>query len=718
MLDKKMLPPSFSRDRKPVDDRISEFTTPNSVIDLVGYLGANFEPESVLDPSCGTGGFIDSFLKYCKKPSVNIKGVEINGAVAKAAKEEFKAHRNVVIEIKDSLAEDAFKTGERYDVVMCDPPFGRTFFQKKVYPNTETAFLDKCLSLVKQEGYLIIVVPDGVLSRSDHVSREIRAKIIKHFNLIAVLSLPAFIYAHYTSSKSSIKSSILVIKNSEPSRKGIIFGDFKDTNFKKDYLWECISKSGKPNPPLFLIERNTITEEIELHRHLPVEYKIGTEVQTYPFVRLSEIADIIPIRKISELGFDSLILRKVGNFKIVSRDYLTKISEKTIKNYCLLRLRENLNIDFLRLIFESEIFQKQVELISRGAFIRSIRDKDLADILIPLPTLEDQIKIAQNYRNVEMIVADAVALREKILKDPISKDILLDKRVTKGMKNFSDQAIRSTLEDLPSPIAMVLRQTRNIGSGREDLTNSVALFDTLLKFMGSLIIMESYQKHLFEHVGKIAGVSFLTPSIGKWFAAFRNVTQEIVRLDRDGELINSLLCAGILSRAKEMVKQIEDTRVISIRNDYLAHGAIGIPDETYRVKNDELRSLNDALVNEMAESLYGYKLIYMIDYKKKGSLRYGRMKRLNGENRDFITEEDVIPAELDTEKVLLVSGDYLNWVSMDPLLHLGVCSECGTENLFFFDKRDKNHVQYFSYLHSHKTKFDLLTDVQQILELR
>ena len=691
-----------------------EFITPEAIADLVGYLGANLKPKNILDPACGMGKFITSFLKYSKELPSHIKGIDINKTCTEYVSETFKLNYNVVIESADSLSEGTFSDNEQYDLVMCNPPFGGKHLTDRAFVNTEIAFLEKCLTLLKSEGYLLIVVPEGVLFRSDTITTNLRKKLINEFNLIAVFSLPLFAYAPFT----SIKSSILFIQNSKPSDKSIIFGDFKDTNFNKEDIWECILQNKSPKPPLFLINKYLIKDEIQLHNYLPIEYKLGIENQEYPFIKISEIAEIIPIKDTDEIEISSLILRRVGNFKVVSKDHLENLSDKTIKNYSLLKLNKDIDIDFLKLIFESNIFQKQVESISRGVTIKLISNRDVGNILIPLPPLEMQRKIAEHYRKIEETLTNTEILKDKVLKNPFSKEVLSDRNLIAKLESFSDQVTKSTLEDLPSPIAIVLRQTKNIVSGKDSLCNSVALFETLIKFMVILPILESYQRNLFDNIAQRVGENFNNPSIGKWFAAFKNITKEIINIDEGkGEIINSMIGSPLILKSKDIKKIIEDAKIISIRNDYLGHGAVAIPDEIYKINSDKVEKVNNYLLNELIESLRGYKLIYILNYKKKDNRRFAIVKKLTGENRDFLTEEIEIPVELDTEKVILVSKNYSNYLTLDPLLHLGVCSECGSENLFFYDKRDKEKVQYFSHLHSHKTSFDLLEGIKRILNL-
>ncbi|MCK4395042.1 N-6 DNA methylase [candidate division WOR-3 bacterium] len=687
--------------------------TPDNVADLVGYITAKLEPQSILDPACGFGRFVAYFLKHQKKKPRIIKAVDINENCTKIVSEFLKGEKGLLIEAKDSLRRDAFSKNERYDVIMCDPPFGGRFVINNKVRNFELAFIEKCLTLLSTQGYLLIVVPDGVLFRSDKTSKSVRKRIINEFNLIAVFSLPVFAFAPYT----SMKSSILLIKNEHPTDKPIIFGDFKEKDFNKESIWELIQQYKHPRPPLFLIERDEIQDEIQLHKFLPIEYRLGIEEPKYPLVKMSDIVELMQIEDAKKLSVDSLILRKVGNFKIVSKSHLDKISDKTIRNYSLLKLKKNINIDFLKLIFESDIFQKQIELFARGVTIKSVRNRDIEDIYVPLPPLKEQLEIADNYSKIKEVLVHTAILRDKILRNPFSKERLSDAELVKNLERFSSSAAEATVDVLPLSIASVLRQTKSSVSGKECLTYSVSLFETLLRFTVILLIMESYSKNLFEDVRKIVSEPFIVASTGTWFGAFKNITKEILDKYKNEKMFDSLVVKGVVANSGKMTKVIESAKIVSIRNEYLGHGAIGLSDSFYHQKNDEVKKVNVYLLNEIVDTLHGYEMIYVLNLKKKGSKWCAKIKRLMGDNRDLLAENIETPFALDTEKVMLVSRDYSECFTLDPLLHFGECSECHTENLFFYDKRHKDKVVYFNYLHVHRSYFDLLDEVKNLLPI-
>lgn len=128
-----------------------------------------------------------------------------------------------------------------FDLIMTNPPFGSTIkadevgyykeyelFEKnlgfteikdriaddnnknkwRASQSTEVLFLERCYKYLNEEnGYLAIVVPDGILTNSS--SQYVRDWLIEKFRILSVVSLPQHTFAHV---KAGVKSSILFLK--------------------------------------------------------------------------------------------------------------------------------------------------------------------------------------------------------------------------------------------------------------------------------------------------------------------------------------------------------------------------------------------------------------------------------------------------------------------------------------------------------------------------
>lgn len=116
----------------------------------------------------------------------------------------------------------------------------------------------------------------------------------------------------------------------------------------------------------------------------------------FPLVKLSEIANIVTLKNREQVKEGSLILRRVGNFKIVNADYLASISDTTLRNYFLLQFYKAVNMDYIRSTLKGPIIQKQLSKMYKGTVLLTISILDLKNLLVPLPSLEEQNRIARD----------------------------------------------------------------------------------------------------------------------------------------------------------------------------------------------------------------------------------------------------------------------------------------------------------------------------------
>lgn len=182
----------------------------------------------------------------------NLYGIEINEQISRVAKMNMIIHddghtniitndglkNNTTIEIENRNLH--FQDGT-FDLIMTNPPFGSTvkadevgyykeyeLFEKnlgitetkdriaddnnkkkwRASQSTEVLFLERCYNYLNEEnGYLAIVIPDGVLTNSS--TQYVRDWLIEHFRILAVVSLPQHTFSHV---RAGVKSSVLFLK--------------------------------------------------------------------------------------------------------------------------------------------------------------------------------------------------------------------------------------------------------------------------------------------------------------------------------------------------------------------------------------------------------------------------------------------------------------------------------------------------------------------------
>jgi type I restriction enzyme M protein len=214
-----------------------EYYTPRAVTQFMVDIINPKLGETVLDPACGTGGFLVNTIEFLKKqvknPSDNkILQSCING-VEKKPLPHMLAITNMMlhgIDVPTNIRHDNtlsrplkdYGPKERVDCVITNPPFGgmeedgiEQNFPKK-YQTRETAdlFMALIMFLLKHDtGRAAIVLPDGFLF-GEGVKTTIKKELLQEFNLHTIVRLPNGVFSPYT----GIKTNLLFFEKGEPTK--------------------------------------------------------------------------------------------------------------------------------------------------------------------------------------------------------------------------------------------------------------------------------------------------------------------------------------------------------------------------------------------------------------------------------------------------------------------------------------------------------------------
>ncbi len=231
-----------------------QFRTPRHIIDLMVEVIDPQKDEVILDPACGTAGFLISAYKHILKQNTtgvvvgdspatgdaaeqalespkrykgdrlshedrarlarNIKGYDISPDMVRLSRVNMFLHdfKEPMVEEYDTLTSEE-KWGETADVILANPPFmspkggiiphNRFQVQSK---RSEVLFVDYMAEHLTPNGRAAIIVPEGVIFQSQSAYVALRKMLVdKH--LAAVISLPAGVFNPY----SGVKTSILIL---------------------------------------------------------------------------------------------------------------------------------------------------------------------------------------------------------------------------------------------------------------------------------------------------------------------------------------------------------------------------------------------------------------------------------------------------------------------------------------------------------------------------
>ena len=201
-------------------------------------------PESVCDPSMGTGGFLTSFIKYYKKHHADmpidwsvqqkeIHGNDTDPRVAGVARlnlfMETSGSCSTNLLTHDSLYGDLTQTG--YDVIFANMPFGlkgikhaecceRVKALKIRGTKSEPLFLQLMMVSLNHGGRCAVVVPDGMLVNSSDCHDGTRKYLLDHFELKRVVKMRGQFFMN-----TGIQPSILFFENTGNPTTTVEFWD-------------------------------------------------------------------------------------------------------------------------------------------------------------------------------------------------------------------------------------------------------------------------------------------------------------------------------------------------------------------------------------------------------------------------------------------------------------------------------------------------------------
>tara|TARA_Y100000816_G_C26098950_1_gene582070 strand:+ start:112 stop:1875 length:1764 start_codon:yes stop_codon:yes gene_type:complete len=248
-----------------------QFFTPRNVVQMMVEILNPNEEEIVIDPACGSGGFLVESMRYvwkkleedAKKYSwteENLKEEQLKYAISKIRgieKDDFlaklsKAYMAILgdgsskIFVEDTLEKPENWEKEtqqevslgKYEVLLANPPFGKNlkvtgseklgqydlafswkikdkkFVKNKLKKNVPPQFLfiERCLDLVQDEGRLAIVLPDGIFGNEQ--TSYIRNWLLEKAQIIAIIDIPLETFLPNTGTKTSV----LVLKKTSKAK--------------------------------------------------------------------------------------------------------------------------------------------------------------------------------------------------------------------------------------------------------------------------------------------------------------------------------------------------------------------------------------------------------------------------------------------------------------------------------------------------------------------
>jgi len=321
-----------------------QFRTPRHIIDFIVEILQPKKNESILDPACGTAGFLISSYKHIlqnntkknkgdlltpdnrKKIMQNFVGYDISPDMVRLSLANMYLHgftTPMIYEYDTLTSEDRWN--EYYDVILANPPFmspkGGIKPHKKftVQANrSEVLFVDYIAEHIHPStGRAGIIVPEGIIFQSATAYKALRKMLVENNLLYAVVSLPAGIFQPYSGVKTSI---LLMDKILAKKTDKILFVKIDNDGFDLGAQRRAIDKNDltgclelllqykqtlqdnttfeSDNKNVFLVEKEKIAANADYNLSID-RYRINENAQqsNFEMVKLGDVAEILDSKR-------------------------------------------------------------------------------------------------------------------------------------------------------------------------------------------------------------------------------------------------------------------------------------------------------------------------------------------------------------------------------------------------------------------------------------
>jgi type I restriction enzyme M protein len=263
-----------------------QFRTPRHIIKMMVEIADPKFGDNVLDPACGTAGFLVTAYEYLLKNNTSkdliktddegnpynfkadklspqqkkileestLYGFDIDPVMTRVSLMNLMMHglTKPNIEQKNTLSK-SYSQNEHFDLILANPPFKGSIDESELSDEfrtktkkTELLFLELMFNSLNHSGRCIVIVPDGVLFGNSKAHKAIRQLLLEKCSLDAVISMPSGVFKPY----AGVSTAVLFFTKGQLT-KNVWFYEMENDGFSLDDKRTKIDKNDIPD----IIER-------------------------------------------------------------------------------------------------------------------------------------------------------------------------------------------------------------------------------------------------------------------------------------------------------------------------------------------------------------------------------------------------------------------------------------------------------------------------------
>jgi hypothetical protein len=261
--------------------------------------------------------------------------------------------------------------------------------------------------------------------------------------------------------------------------------------------------------------------------------------------------------------------------------------------------------------------------------------------------------------------------------------------VTLVTEALSYKPKHDVLEDnYPHPLALVYRDyRRNVVAPYLKFRRLIELVELLVKFSSIVSLAALHSEGM---ISQSVCCALIRPSLGKWY--------EFLQYALAVPSSKTMWVEG-LRKAFTPANRRNVAALIQVRNEW-GHGATRSDHEYSQIVQQW-----DAPVLELltAAAVFSEWQLFVARSSRLLANR-GRLQtviNIKGHNPKFLSEEVLLPADCEADKVHVYDPVLEELLCLDPFVAVFVCDQCNQETVFMYDKADKERVLYLDYANGH-----------------
>ena len=426
-----------------------QFRTPRNIIDFIVAAVAPQKNERVLDPACGSAGFLAAAHAHVmrhggilspadkRKLAQNIVGHDIDPGMVRLAMVNLYLHKIKSPKVReyDSLSDDSLWE-ERADVILANPPFmtpsggiqphGRFMVRAN---RSELLFVDYIAEHLSPQGRAGVIVPYGVIFQSGKAYKTLRKMLVEDWGLWAVASLPFGVFQPYAPGKTSV----LFLDKTRRDFNNVLFVNVENDGFDSGVNRNPIDKNDLPaalkimggyndekkvkHPLALAVAKTKIAEDSDYSFVADYYREVAAFTHAkFPTVKLNEILDINFGQRITKRensgtkypvyggGGESFRTDKFNreNDFVISRFAMSENCVRFVGGKFWLMdsgftvsvkpdAKVGVEKDFVCLMLKGR--QSSIFRLSRGHAQRNLEMRKFGNLLIPIPPIQEQKRV-------------------------------------------------------------------------------------------------------------------------------------------------------------------------------------------------------------------------------------------------------------------------------------------------------------------------------------